>query len=104
MRDIYNGVPRAKGGVVVRLTLDLPQDLITELEKRAAKNNQSIPDFIREDLELRYLHRLPERRHVDISDHPEFQRAIRVQDETRKRLEGSGYSGSEFIRRMRDGG
>jgi hypothetical protein len=87
---------------VARLTLDLPQELISELEKRADKSGQSIPDFIREDLELRYLHRLPERRKGDISDRPEVRRAIQVQDETRKRLEGSGYSGSAAVREMRE--
>lgn len=84
-----------------RLTLDLPQELIAELENRAGK---SIPDFIREELELRYLHRLPRRRKGDISDRPEVQRAIRLQDETRRRLEGSGYSGSAAVREMRDRG
>ena len=87
---------------MARLTLDLPQDLIYELEKHTAKSGQSIPDFIREELELHYLHRLSERKRGDISDRPEVQRAIRVQDETRKRLEGSGYSGSDVIRKMRD--
>lgn len=89
---------------MVHLTLDLPQDLISELENRTAKNGQSIEDFIREDLELRFLLRFPERKRGDISNRPEFQEAIRIQDETRKRLEGSGFSGSEFVRRMRDGG
>ena len=89
---------------MARLTLDLPQDLIAELEKRAAKSGKSIPDFIREELELRYLHRLPERKRGDISDRPEVQRAIRIQDESRRKLEGSGYNATEFIRRMRDGG
>ncbi len=86
------------------MTLDLSEELIAELEKHAGKSGQSIPDFIREELELRYLHRLPERKRGDISDRPEVRRAIQIQDEMRKRHEGSGYSGSEFIRRMRDGG
>ena len=101
---MYDDVHKAKGGAVARLTLDLPQELIAELEKRAGKSGTSIPDFIREELELRYLHRLPERKKGDISDRPEVRRAIQLQDDTRRRLEGSGYSGSEFIRRMRDGG
>ena len=84
------------------LTLDLPQELIAELEKRAEKSGQSIPDFIREELELRYLHRLPERKRGDISDRAEVQRAIQPRDETRKRLEGSGNSGSAAVREMRD--
>ncbi len=87
---------------MARLTLDLPQDLIAELEKRAAKSGKSIPDFIREELELHYLHRLPERKRGDISDRPEVQRAIQLQDEMRKRHDGSGYSGSAVVREMRD--
>lgn len=86
---------------MARLTLDLPQDLISEMEKRAAKNGQSILNFIREELELRYLLRLPEHKRGDTSDRPEAQRAVRIQDETRKKLEGSGYSGSAAVRKMR---
>lgn len=99
---MYDDVHNAKGGAVARLTLDLPQELIAELEKRAGKSGQSIPDFIREDLELRYLHQLPERKKGDISDRPEVQWAIQLQDDTRRRLEGSGYSGSAAVRKMRD--
>jgi hypothetical protein len=89
---------------MVRLTLDLSQELIAKLERHAEKSGKSIPDFIREELELRYLHRLPERKREDISDHPEFQKAIQFQDEMRRRHEGSGYSGSEAVREMRDRG
>ncbi len=87
---------------MVRLTLDLSQELVSELERRAEKSGKSIPDFIREELELRYLHRLPERKREDISSRPEFQRAIRLQDDMRRRLEGSEYSGSAAVRQMRD--
>lgn len=73
--------------------------LIAELEKRAGKSGKGIPDFIREELDLRDLHRLPERKRGDISDRPEVQRAIRFQDESRRQHEGSGYSASEFLRR-----
>jgi len=38
----------------------------------------------------------------DISNRPEVRRAIQLQDEMRRRLEGSGYSGSEAVRKMRD--
>lgn len=89
---------------MARLILDLPQELIAELERRAGKSGKNIPDFVREELELRYLHWLPERKRGDISDRPEVRRAIQLQDEMRKRHEGSGYSASEFVRRMRDGG
>lgn len=75
---MYSGMRKPKGGAVVRLTLDLPQGLISELEKRAAKNGQNIPDFIREELELRYLRPLPKRKRGDIFNRPEFQRAIRI--------------------------
>lgn len=87
---------------MARLTLDLPQELIVELERRAEKSGKSIPDFIREELELRYLHRLPERERGDISDRPEVRRAIQLQDDMRRRHEGSGYSGSATVREMRD--
>lgn len=89
---------------MARLTLDLSQELIAALEKRAEKNGKSIPDFIREELELRYLHRLPERKNGDISGRPEVQRAIRLQDVSRRKYEGSSHNASEYIRRMRDGG
>jgi len=89
---------------LVRLTLDLPQELIVELEKRAGESGKSIPDFIREELELRYLHRLPEREREDISARPEFRRAIQLQDDMRRRHEGSGYSGSATVREIRNRG
>jgi hypothetical protein len=101
---MYDEVHKAKGGAVARLTLDLPQELIAELERQAARSDKSLPDFIREELELRYLHRLPKRKRGDISDRPEVRRAIQMQDDMRKRHEGSAFSGSEFVRRMRDGG
>lgn len=99
---MYDDSFRAKGGLVDRLILDLPQELIAELHKRAAKSGQSIEDFIREELELRYLRPLPHRKRGDISNRPEVQEAIKIQDETRKKLEGSGYSGADSVREMRD--
>ena len=87
---------------MARLTLDLPQELIDELEKRAGKSGASIPDFIREELELRYLHRLPERERGNVSDRPGVKQAIQTQDERRKRLEGSGCSGSTVVREMQN--
>ncbi len=89
---------------MAQITLDLPEDLLRELESRAEKSSKSISDFIREELELRYLHRLPERKRGDNSDRPEVQRASRIQDESRRKHQGSGYNAIEFIRRMRDGG
>lgn len=88
---------------MARLILDLPQELIAELEWRAGKS-KSIQVFVREELELRYLHRLPERKRGSISDRPEVRRAIHLQDKSRRKHEGSGYKATEFIRRMRDGG
>lgn len=44
---------------MTRVTLGLPEELIAELEKRVGKSGKSIPDFIREELEIRYLHWLP---------------------------------------------
>ena len=89
---------------MAQITLDLPEDLLRELESRAEKSGKSIPDFVREELVLRYLHLLPERKRGDISYRPEVQRAIRIQDESRRKHEGSGYNATGFIRRMRDGG
>lgn len=40
---------------MARLILDLPQELIAQLERHAVKSGKSIPDFVREELELRYL-------------------------------------------------
>lgn len=88
---------------MAQIVLDLPQELISKLEKHAGKSGKNFSDFIREELELRYLHRLPERKRGDISDRPEVQRAIRLQDESRRKHEGSGYNATEFIHRMRDG-
>src|SRR5215211_7154659 len=99
---MYSEVRKAKGGQMAQITLDLPEDLLRELESRAEKSGKSIPDFIREELELRYLHRLPERKRGDISDRPEVRQAIQLQDDMRRRLKGSGYSGSAVIREMRD--
>lgn len=88
--------------MVARLTLELSQELIADLEKRAGKSGKSIQDFIREELELRYLLRLPKRKKGDISGRPEVQRAIKLQDESRKRHEGSGFNASAIVREMRD--
>lgn len=84
--------------------LDLPEELIAELESRAQKSGKNTSELVREALEL-YLRLRPVKKPKgDISDRPEVRRAIRLQEETRKRYEGSGYSGSAFSRRMRDGG
>jgi hypothetical protein len=99
---MYSDAHKAKGGAVAQIVLDLPQELISELETRAEKSGKSISDLIREELELRYLHRLPKRERGDISDRPEVRRAIQLQDDMRRRHEGSGYIGSAVVREMRD--
>lgn len=87
---------------MARLTLDLSQELIADLEKRAGENGKSIQDFICEELELRYLLRLPKRKKGDISGRPEVQRALKLQEESRKRYESSGFNASAIVREMRD--
>jgi hypothetical protein len=99
---MYDDAHIVKGGAVPTIALDLSQELISELEKHAERSEKRIPDFVRQEMELRCLHRLPARERGDISDCPEVQRAIKLQDETRKRLEGSGYSGSAAVRKMRE--
>ncbi len=99
---VYSDEYKVKGGVVARLVLDLPQELIAELVRRARKSGKSIPDFSCEELELRYLHWLPRRERGDISDYPEVRRAIQLQHDMRRRLKGSGYNGWGIVSEMRD--
>jgi hypothetical protein len=101
MWDEYSNTYKLKGGAVAHVILDPPQELIAEQEKQASKSGKSIPEFICGELELRYHYRLPKRNKGDISDRPEVRRAIQLQDETRRRLQGSGYSGSAAVREMR---
>ncbi len=86
---------------MTRITLDLPDDLLSELERRADKSGVSVTDLIRRTLDYQFprIQGWPRR---DISNRPEAKRAIQLQDETRRQLEGSGYSGSDIIRKMRD--
>ena len=98
---MYSDVYETEGGAVARLILDLPQELIAEIEGRGAKSGTSIPDLIRQKLELRYLHRLPECKSGNISNRPIVRRTIRRQCEMRRRLEDSRYSGSGIVREMR---
>jgi hypothetical protein len=88
---------------VARIILDLPDELVSELRRRADRNDVSVTDLVRRTLEFHFP-QLPGRPRGDISNRPEVRRAVQIMDETRKRHEDSGYSGSEFIRRMRDGG
>ncbi len=102
MRGAYSDAYKAKGGAAARLVLDLPQELIAGLERRAAKIGKSILNFVRKELAFRYLLRMPERKRRDISGRPEVRRAIQLQVEMRRRHEGSGYSGSAVVHEMRD--
>jgi Arc/MetJ-type ribon-helix-helix transcriptional regulator len=87
---------------MAEITLDLPEELISELRSRVEKSGKSVSDVIREALEL-YFRQHPVRKpRGDISDRSEVRRAIQLQDDMRRRLEGSGYSGSAVVREMRD--
>ncbi len=88
---------------MARMTLDLPDESVSELETCADKSGVIVADFIRRTLEYQFP-RTPGRSRGDIPDRPEAQRALQLQDETRKRLEGSGYSGSDVVRKMREPG
>lgn len=98
---MYDDVHRTEGEAVADIILDLPEELIAELESRAEKSGKNTSELVREALEFYF--RRPERKlRGDISDRPEVRRAIQTQAETRRRLEGSGYSGSAAVRQMRD--
>ena len=99
---MYSDAHKVKGVAVAKIALDLPEELISELESRAEKSGRSISDLVCEALELHFRQRPVRKPRGDISDRPEVQRAIKLQDETRKRLEGSGYSGSAAVREMRE--
>ncbi len=101
---MYDDVHRAEGEAVAEITLDLPEELIVELESRAEKSGKNTSELVREALELYFRQRPVRKPRGDISDRPEVRRAIQIQNEMRESLEGSGCSGSEFVRRMRDGG
>jgi hypothetical protein len=76
---MYDDV-QAKGGAVPTMALDLLQELCSESKKHARKSDKSVPDCIREELELHYLHRLPERERNNIPNCPEVKRAIQQLD------------------------
>jgi hypothetical protein len=101
---MYDDAHIVKGGAVPTLAPELPEELLSELDRHAEKGDKNVSDFIHEEMELRHLHCLPERERSYISNRPEIKRAIRQQDDMRYRLEGSGYSGSAVVREMRDRG
>jgi len=84
---------------MARFVVTVPEEFLEEVDARAKAEHRSRSELVREALRS-YL-RCGGRRE-DISDRPEFKKAIQFQDEMRRRHEGSGYSGSEAVREMRD--
>jgi metal-responsive CopG/Arc/MetJ family transcriptional regulator len=84
---------------MARFVVTVPEDFLEEVDARAKAEHRSRSELVREALRS-YL-RSGERK-GDISDRPEVKRALRIQEETRRILEGSGYSGSDAVRKMRD--
>lgn len=84
---------------MARFVVTIPEDFLQEVDVRAKAEHRSRSELVREA--LRGYLRSGERRE-DISERAEFKKAIQLQDEMRRRLEGSGYSGSEAVRKMRD--
>ncbi len=84
---------------MARFVVTIPEDFLEEVDERAKSEHRSRSELVREALRS-YLR--SGGRKGDISDRPEVKRALRVQEETRRTLEGSGYSGSEAVRKMRD--
>lgn len=96
----YNDHKRyTKGIIMARFVVTIPDDFLEEVDARAEAEHRSRSELVREALRG-YLR--SGGRKGDISDRPEVKRALRIQEETRRALEGSGYSGSEAVRRMRD--
>jgi len=84
---------------MARFVVTIPDDFLEEVDARAAAEHRSRSELVREALRG-YLR--SGGRKGDISDRPEFKKAIQFQDEMRRRHEGSGYSGSAVVREMRD--
>ena len=84
---------------MARFVVTIPDDFLEEVDARAEAEHRSRSELVRETLRS-YLRSGGLK--GDISDRPEVKRALRVQEETRRVLEGSGYSGSEAVRKMRD--
>jgi Arc/MetJ-type ribon-helix-helix transcriptional regulator len=84
---------------MARFVVTVQEDFLEEIDARAEAEHRSRSELVREA--LRGYLRLGGRTE-DISDRPEFKRAIQFQDEMRRRHEGSGYSGSAVVREMRD--
>jgi Arc/MetJ-type ribon-helix-helix transcriptional regulator len=84
---------------MARFVVTVPEEFLEEVDARAKAEHRSRSELVREALRS-YLR--SGGRREDISDRPEFKKAIQFQDEMRRRHEGSGYSGSEAVREMRD--
>jgi Arc/MetJ-type ribon-helix-helix transcriptional regulator len=84
---------------MARFVVTVPEEFLEEVDARAKAEHRSRSELVREALRS-YLR--SGGRRGDISDRPEFKKAIQFQDEMRRRHEGSGYSGSEAVREMRD--
>ncbi len=84
---------------MARFVVTVPEDFLEEVDARAEAEHRSRSELVREALRS-YLR--SGTRKGDISGRPEVKRAIRLQDEIRRRHEGSGYSGSAAVREMRD--
>lgn len=84
---------------MARFVVTVPEDFLEEVDARAKAEHRNRSELVREALRI-YLR--SEGRTGDISERPEFKRAIQFQDEMRRRHEGSGYSGSAAVREMRD--
>lgn len=84
---------------MTRFVVTVPENFLEEVDARAKVEHRSRSELVREALRS-YLR--SGTRRGDISDRPEVKRALRIQEETRQLLEGSGYSGSDAVRKMRD--
>jgi len=84
---------------MTRFVVTVPEEFLREVDARAKAEHRNRSELVREALRT-YLR--SGGRRGDISDRPEVKRALQIQEETRRALEGSGYTGSEAVRRMRE--
>ena len=84
---------------MARFVVTIPDDFLEEVDARAQAEHRNRSELVREALRS-YLR--SGTRKGDISNRPEVRRAIQIQDDLLRRHEGSGYSGSEAVRQMRD--
>ncbi|MGB3633771.1 MAG: ribbon-helix-helix protein, CopG family [Rubrobacteraceae bacterium] len=84
---------------MARFVVTVPEDFLEKVDERAKSEHRSRSELVREALRS-YLR--SGGRTEDISERPEFKRAIQFQDEMRRRHAGSGYSGSAVVRETRD--